>query len=128
MRVQYVKNTKIKIKKNENYNSLLDRLSNLGEDNVIEIIEKIIENKIKFVDQNDHEATYANKIEKIDGKIDWNESAELIQAKINALNPNPGGWFIFNNERYKILDADISSKFGQPGEVINERFYYWLWK
>ena len=43
---------------------------------------KIIENKIKFVDQNHHEATYANKIEKIDGKINWSESAELIQAKI----------------------------------------------
>ena len=113
---------KIAINKNENYNSLLDRLSSLGEDNVIEIIEKIIENKIKFVDQNEHEASYAKKIEKSDGKINWNESAELIQAKVNALNPNPGGWFIFDNERYKILRAEISLTDGQPGEVINEDF------
>tara|TARA_Y100000591_G_C21845051_1_gene708198 strand:+ start:2466 stop:3383 length:918 start_codon:yes stop_codon:yes gene_type:complete len=116
------KKYKIQINENENYNSLLTRLSNLGEDNVIEIIEKIIENKIEFVDQNENEATYAKKIEKIDGKIDWNESAELIQAKINALNPNPGGWFVFNNERYKILRADVSLRQGQPGEVINEDF------
>ena len=116
------KKYKIKINENENYNSLLTRLSNLGEDNVIEIIEKIIENKIEFVDQNENEVTYAKKINKIDGKIDWNESAELIQAKINALNPNPGGWFVFNNERYKILRADISLRHGQPGEVINEDF------
>ena len=116
------KKYKIEIKKNENYNSLLNRLSNLAEETVIEIIDKIIENKIKFVDQNHHEATYANKIEKIDGKINWSESAELIQAKINALNPNPGGWFIFNNERYKILNADISSKYGQPGEVLDGNF------
>ncbi len=113
---------KIAINKNENYNSLLARLSSLGEDNVIEIIEKIIENKIKFVDQNEHEASYAKKIEKSDGKINWNESAELIQAKVNALNPNPGGWFIFDNERYKILRAEISLTDGQPGEVINEDF------
>ncbi len=113
---------KIAINKNENYNSLLARLSSLGEDNVIEIIEKIIENKIKFVDQNEHEASYAKKIEKLDGKINWNESAELIQAKVNALNPNPGGWFIFDNERYKILRAEISLTDGQPGEVINEDF------
>lgn len=113
---------KIAINKNENYNSLLARLSSLGEDNVIEIIEKIIENKIKFVDQNEHEASYAKKIEKSDGKINWNESAELIQAKVNALNPNPGGWFIFDNERYKILRADISLTDGQPGEVINDDF------
>ena len=113
---------KIAINKNENYNSLLDRLSSLGEDNVIEIIEKIIENKIKFFEQNEHEASYAKKIEKSDGKINWNESAELIQAKVNALNPNPGGWFIFDNERYKILRADISLTDGQPGEVINDDF------
>ena len=116
------KKYKIQINENENYNSLLSRLSNLGEDNVIEIIEEIIGNKIEFVDQNENEATYAKKISKIDGKIDWNESAELIQAKINALNPNPGGWFVFNNERYKILRADISLRNGQPGEVINEDF------
>lgn len=116
------KQYKIAINKNENYNSLLARLSNLGEENVIEIIEKIIENKIKFVNQNDYEATYAKKIKKIDGKINWNESAELIQAKINALNPNPGGWFVFNKERYKILRADISLTDGKPGEVLNENF------
>ena len=113
---------KIAINKNENYNSLLARLSSLGEDNVIEIIEQIIENKIKFFEQNEHEASYAKKIEKSDGKINWNESAELIQAKVNALNPNPGGWFIFDNERYKILRADISLTDGQPGEVINDDF------
>ena len=64
MRVQSVKKYKIEIKKNENYNSLLDRLSNLAEETVIEIIDKIIENKIKFVDQNHHEATYATKLKK----------------------------------------------------------------
>ena len=116
------KKYKIAINKNENYNSLLARLSSLGEDNVIEIIEQIIENKIKFFEQNEHEASYAKKIEKSDGKINWNESAELIQAKVNALNPNPGGWFIFDNERYKILRADISLTDGQPGEVINDDF------
>ena len=116
------KKYKIAINKNENYNSLLARLSSLAEDNVIEIIEQIIENKIKFVEQNEHEASYAKKIEKSDGKINWNESAELIQAKVNALNPNPGGWFIFDNERYKILRADISLTDGQPGEVINDDF------
>lgn len=116
------KKYKIAINKNENYNSLLARLSSLAEDNVIEIIEQIIENKIKFFEQNEHEASYAKKIEKSDGKINWNESAELIQAKVNALNPNPGGWFIFDNERYKILRADISLTDGQPGEVINDDF------
>ncbi len=116
------KKYKIAINKNENYNSLLARLSSLGEDNVIEIIEQIIENKIKFFEQNEHEASYAKKIKKSDGKINWNESAELIQAKVNALNPNPGGWFIFDNERYKILRADISLTDGQPGEVINDDF------
>ena len=39
----------------------------------------------------------------MEGKINWNESAQNILGKINGLFPNPGGWFIFRKERYKIL-------------------------
>ena len=80
----------------------------------------ILEDKLKFKDQNHKEATYASKIEKSEGKIDWNDSAEKIIGKINGLYPNPGVWFIYNGERYKILKAEISNGIGKAGTVLND--------
>ena len=59
------------------------------------------------------------KIDKTEGKIDWNEEASMILGKINGLFPSPGAFFIFNGERYKVLKAQISNGLGKVGEVIN---------
>ena len=75
----------IDILDNENSKSLSKRLSQLGANNINHNIHLILNNKAKFIDQNDKQATYAKKIEKIEGKINWNSNAENIQAKIEAL-------------------------------------------
>ncbi len=67
------------------------------------------------------EATYAEKIIKTEGKITWNDSSMKIIGKINGLHPNPGGYFIFNGDRYKILKAEIGNGSGHPGEVLNDK-------
>ncbi len=41
-------------------------------------------------------------------------------GKINGLHPTPGAFFVFKGERYKILKAEIGSRFGEPGEVITD--------
>ena len=84
------------------------------------IIEEILENKKIFFKQDHSKATYAKKIKKIEGKINWKDSAENILGKINGLYPNPGAWFYFKGERYKILKANISNNFSTPGKVIND--------
>ena len=63
-----------------------------------------------------------NKIQKLEGKIDWNENADKIIGKINGLYPYPGAFFSFNGERYKILKADKSSTTGKPGDIVSENF------
>ena len=85
-----------KIKINENINSLtLSKvLSQLGAKSIIEAINKIEKGEAKFQEQNHSQATYAKKISKIEGKIQWNENAKKVLAKINGLNPNPGAWFL----------------------------------
>ena len=45
------------------------------------------------------------KIEKKESKIDWNEKAKKIIAKINALYPKPGSWFLYKGLRLKIIEA-----------------------
>ena len=64
--------------------------------------------------------SYAEKINKMEGKINWNESALNILGKINGLFPNPGAWFEFKKERYKIVKSELSESTGKPGEVIDD--------
>ena len=59
-------------------------------------------------------------INKSEGKINWKEDATTICAKVNGLYPNPGAWFEFNSERFKILKSDISSLQGEPGMVLDD--------
>ena len=71
------------------------------------------------MDQDHSKATYAKKINKKEGQINWGEKASNIIGKINALIPIPGGFFNFNGERYKILKAEIGNGIGNIGEVIS---------
>ena len=114
------KNYKISISDNDNFLTLSEKLSSLASEKFLENIDDILEDKVTFYDQNNLEATYAKKILKSEGKINWNETGEKIIGKINGLNPFPGAWFIYNGERYKILKAELGNKKGNPGIVSND--------
>ena len=114
------KNYKISISDNDNFLTLSEKLSSLASEKLLENIDDILEDKVTFYDQNNLEATYAKKILKSEGKINWNETGEKIIGKINGLNPFPGAWFIYNGERYKILKAELGNKKGNPGIVSND--------
>ena len=111
---------KIDISNNENAEIISNKLSLLGAEKILDNIDKILDDKIEFKEQNHADATYANKIEKSEGKIDWNSKAENIIGKINGLYPSPGAWFIYKGERYKILKAEISERKGKAGIVLDE--------
>ena len=113
---------KIDISNNENAEIISNKLSLLGAEKILDNIDKILDDKIEFKEQNHADATYANKIEKSEGKIDWNSKAENIIGKINGLYPSPGAWFIYKGERFKILKAEISEGKGKPGIILNEYF------
>ncbi len=110
---------RIKIDKNVNTLSLSKTLSKLASKSIVDVINKIENGNAKFEDQKHDQATYAKKISKLEGKIDWKENAEKVIAKINGLNPKPGAWFIFNNERYKVWQADVVNIDSEPGKIIN---------
>ena len=110
-----------KISLNENIDTLIlsKLLSQLGAKSLINAIEKIEKNEANFVEQNHDEATYAKKITKNESEIKWDENANLVLAKINGLNPNPGAWFKYKNERYKVWKAKISNASGLQGSSID---------
>ena len=110
---------KINVTSEMNAEDLSNKLSDLSSKLVLECIDEIEGGKAKFIDQDEQKATYAKKINKEEGKINWDNSAENILAQINSLLPNPGAWFSFMGERYKILKASISEAEGEKGKVID---------
>lgn len=67
--------------------------------------------------------TYAKKIDKLEGKINWNRSAYEIDCHIRGLYPWPGSYFIYDNERIKILKADYQEEYHHhlPGTIIDSK-------
>ena len=110
---------KINIKSDDNSETIAEKLSAIAAEKIIDNIDEILDDKIKFKEQNHKEATYAAKIQKKEGQIDWSETAENIIGKINGLYPNPGAFFIYNGERYKILRASLAFGNGKIGEVLD---------
>jgi len=111
---------KINITKNDNSDTITNKLSNLAAEKISNNIDDILEDKLEFKEQIHVEATYAKKIEKSEGKIEWNNSAESIIGKINGLYPTPGAWFNYNKERYKILKAEIGNGTGEAGIILDD--------
>ena len=112
---------KIKIDQKSNTENISEKLSLLAAEKILNIVDDIFEDKVKFINQDHSQATYAKKIDKIEGKIDWNENAKKIIGKINGLFPVPGAFFSYNGERYKILKAEIGSSSGKLGEVLSDK-------
>ncbi len=111
---------KIKIDEKDNLETVSEKLSMLASKKIIDDIDDILNDKIKFINQKHNEATFANKIEKSEGQIDWSQKAENIIGKINGLYQNPGAYFNYKGERYKILKAELGSATGKSGEVLND--------
>ena len=111
---------KINLETNLNTKDVTEKLSSIAAEKILDNINNILKGRVKFIKQDHLKATYASKIEKIEGKIDWNENALNIIGKINGLYPAPGAFFIFRSERYKILKAKIGSGIGKPGDVISD--------
>ena len=110
----------LELLENENTESLSNRLSLFAAEKIPNNIDDILEDKAVFKKQDNVKATYANKILKSEGKIDWSNSADNIIGKINGLYTNPSAWFIYNGERYKILKAEVSDKKGEIGSVLGD--------
>ena len=108
----------LNILENENVESLSERLSLLAAEKILDEIDSIIEDKAVFKVQDESKASYASKILKSEGRINWAEPAKSIIGKINGLYPN--SFFIYKGERYKVLKAEITNKSGEIGNVLSD--------
>jgi methionyl-tRNA formyltransferase len=65
-------------------------------------------------------ATYAAKLTRADGALDWTHPAEQLDRQVRALNPWPGTWCSFAGEVLKVLDALPVPGDGTPGTVLDD--------
>jgi methionyl-tRNA formyltransferase len=64
-------------------------------------------------------ATYAKKLRREEGRIDWRRPAAEIERAVRALNPAPGMWFNYGAERIKLLAAALAEGTAAPGTVLD---------
>ena len=93
-----------------------------------ELMEEVLEdiakgNEITFTVQDETKVTYANKINKTEGKLNFDDSPDKLIRKIKAFNPYPGITYIFRSKILKIWDAipiHLSPvKNFSPGDLIS---------
>ena len=114
--ILYVKKTDIL--DNETTGELMDRLSIIGADAIIESLDDIIEGKILPVKQDDNLSTYTKIIKKQDATIDWTKSAGDIFNHVRAYMPAPVSYTFLNGEMLKIYSVAVSNGTGKCGEII----------
>ncbi len=98
---------KIEIAPNETGGSLHDRLARLAPQALSEALAVLQDGNAPRIPQDNSRATYAPKLGRADGYIDWNELAEVIERKIRAFDPWPGAFTRIDGRMLKIFRAAI---------------------
>lgn len=110
---------KVDIAPNETGQSLRDRLAEIAPEAMLESLRLLAAGNAPCSAQGQSLATYAPKLNREAGLINWNDTAEVIEHKIRAYNPWPGAFTRFNNKKLKIFAASIVDLRGKPGEILS---------
>ena len=115
----------VAIAKNETCEDLTTRLFSLSSKILIEVINKIEKGKITQKEQCEKEATYTKKLSRLDGLINWENSASEISNMIRAYHPWPGSYTVLNGRKLKIIESEflISKHIKNiaPGEIFVDK-------
>ncbi|WP_319470780.1 methionyl-tRNA formyltransferase [uncultured Pseudodesulfovibrio sp.] len=105
----------LRIGHNDHAGTIHDELAKLGGICICEAMARLQTGAYSLKPQDDAIATYAKKLEKSEGEIDWNRPAQAIHNQIRAMYPWPGAFFQWDNQDGKIIRLNVA-----PGEVSEE--------
>lgn len=108
----------VEILPNDTGGSLHDRLAQIAPEALLESLRLLSAGNAPRIPQDNARATYAPKLKREHGLIDWSESAEAIERKIRAYNPWPGAFMKVDRQNLKVFSASVVDLNGQPGEVL----------
>jgi methionyl-tRNA formyltransferase len=113
---------KIAIMSTTTAQQLHDDLASLGAKMAVEAVAGLLAGKLTATPQPEKGVTYAHRLTREEGKLDWEEDAAVLERKVRALNPWPGVFFEAKGERIKILGAELADASGAPGTLLDARF------
>ena len=100
-------------------NEVYDALMSLGAAAIVADLQQLkTEGRLKSVKQPEEGVTYAQKLSKEEARINWSESAAVIERKIRAFNPVPAAWVEYQGKPMKIWRAEVVAQQGRAGEVL----------
>ena len=98
-----------------------DRLAELGARLIVSTLDGLLAKTLEAVPQSEAGVTYAHKLGKEEGALDWRRPAAELERKVRAFDPWPGTWFDVatesGSERIKVLAAGLALAGGMPGTV-----------
>src|SRR5437899_4401289 len=115
---------KIEILSADTGGSLHDRLAQIAPEALLDALQMLAKGNAPRIPQDNALATYAPKLTRDDGKIDWSEPAEIIERKIRAFNPWPGAFITISTNgtrNLKIFSATVVDFGGKPGEILRSQ-------
>ena len=101
--------------------TLHDRLAALGATLIVSTLDGLVRRTIDPTPQPDEGVTYAHKLGKDEGVLDWRRPAMELERKVRAFHPWPGTSFTFKDEPIKVLGATLALAAGAPGTVSLSR-------
>ncbi len=107
----------VEIAPDETTGDLHDRLSTMGAALVVIALNQLP--TLTAAVQPLEGVTYAAKIDKAEARVDWTQSAVVVDQLIRGLSPFPGAWCEVSGERVKLLGSRVVDGTGQPGDVLD---------
>ncbi|CDL00097.1 10-formyltetrahydrofolate:L-methionyl-tRNA(fMet) N-formyltransferase [Magnetospirillum gryphiswaldense MSR-1 v2] len=98
--------------------SLHDALAVLGARLIVDALARY--DDLPQVKQPEEGVTYAHKLAKDEGRLDWNRPAVELERQVRGLTPWPGVWCQVGEERLKVLAAGLAEGSGAPGTVLDD--------
>ena len=113
----------VAIEQDTNKGELIQKLNQQGIKLLNFVLPKIFNNENTLVPQDENKVTYAHKISPAMRKLDFKQEVEAVYNTIRAFAPQPSAWFMFDNERIKIVKASFKKGNFQPSTIVNDQFY-----
>jgi len=101
-----------------------DRLAELGARLIVSTLDGLLRGTIEAVPQPADGVTYAHKLGKEEGALDWRRPAAELERKVRAFHPWPGTTFEVGAERIKVHAAALTLASGAPGTLSLSRDGY----
>ena len=112
--------SKVLISEKDNAQSLHDTLAHRGSSLILETLNQLDSGALKGICQDQELASYAPKLKKADGMIEWNQPAIKIHNLVRGLTPWPGAFSFLESKRFKIFKTEIKNcdSVDQPGVIV----------